>query len=92
MELTLDFESRSPIDIKRCGMYVYWQSPYTVPMMLSVKVDDEPTLVWIAPMFRHLMDTEITDRDLTGLVNGTDLIIAHNAGFERQGFKYGCLS
>lgn len=89
MELTLDFESRSPIDIKRCGMYVYWQSPYTVPMMLSVKVDDEPTRVWIAPQFRYLVDTEITDEELAQLIEEADIIIAHHAAFERQGFKYG---
>lgn len=89
MEITIDFETRSTIDLKKCGMYVYWQSPYTEVMMLSVKVDDAPTLVWIPEKFRHLKDTEVSDEELERLTSSTDHIIAHNAGFERQGFKYG---
>lgn len=89
MELVIDFESRSPIDIKKCGMYIYWQNPYTEVMMLSVKKDLEPTRVWIPPAFRHLCSTEIEDDELEQLVRTADKIIAHNAGFERQGFKYG---
>lgn len=89
MELTIDFETRSTIDLKKCGMYVYWQSPYTEVMMLSVKVDDEPTLVWIPEKFRHLKDTEVSDEELERLTSSAEHIVAHNAGFERQGFKYG---
>ncbi len=89
MELVIDFESRSPIDIKKCGMYIYWQNPYTEVMMLSVKKDLEPTRVWVPPAFRHLCSTEIEDDELEQLMQTADKIIAHNAGFERQGFKYG---
>ncbi len=89
MELVIDFESRSPIHIKKCGMYIYWQNPCTEVMMLSVKQDLEPTRVWIPPVFRHLCPTEIEDDELEQLMQTADKIIAHNAGFERQGFKYG---
>lgn len=89
MELVIDFESRSLIDIKKCGMYIYWQNPYTEVMMLSVKKDLEPTRVWVPPAFRHLCSTEIEDDELEQLMQTADKIIAHNAGFERQGFKYG---
>lgn len=89
MELVIDFESRSPIDIKKCGMYIYWQNPYTEVMMLSVKKDLGPTRVWTPPVFRHLCSTEIEDDELEQLTQTADKIIAHNAGFERQGFKYG---
>ena len=68
MELVIDFESRSPIDIKKCGMYIYWQNPYTEVMMLSVKKDLEPTRVWIPPAFRHLCPTEIEDDELEQLL------------------------
>ena len=89
MELVIDFESRSLIDIKKCGMYIYWQNPYTEVMMLSVKKDLEPTRVWVPPAFRHLCSTEIEDDELEQLMQTADKIIAHNAGFERQGFKCG---
>lgn len=89
MELTLDFESRSPLDLKKCGMYVYWQNPRTEVMMLSVQKDDEPTLVWIPPKFRKYYDTEVSDEQLANWLDEAEIFIAHNAGFERQGFRYG---
>lgn len=89
MDITIDFESRSPIDIKKCGGYVYWAHPLTEVMMLSVKIDDGPTRVWIPPQFRGLKDTEISDEELKQAMDNADVVIAHNAAFERNGFKYG---
>lgn len=89
MDITIDFESRSPIDIKKCGGYVYWAHPLTEVMMLSVKIDDGPTRVWIPPQFRGLKDTEISDEELKQAMANADVVIAHNAAFERNGFKYG---
>lgn len=89
MELVIDFETRSCVDIKKCGMYVYWQNPYTEIMMLSIKKDSEDAKVWIPRNFRDIKDTEIEDSELESLIQEAEIIIAHNAGFERQGFKYG---
>ena len=89
MDVTIDFESRSPIDIKKCGSYVYWEHPLTEVMMLSVKVDDGDTQVWIPPQFRKYHDTEVSDADLKTIMKTAEVIIAHNAGFERRGFAHG---
>lgn len=89
MDATIDFESRSPIDIKKCGSYVYWEHPLTEVMMLSVKVDDGDTQVWIPPQFRKYHDTEVSDADLKTIIKTAEVIIAHNAGFERRGFAHG---
>ena len=89
MEVTIDFESRSPIDLKSCGAYIYWQHPKTQIMMLSVMIDKGETRVWIPPMFRGLYDTEIQDDELKCVMREANIVIAHNAAFERLGFKYG---
>lgn len=81
--LTIDYETRSPVDIKMCGAYAYAASPYTEPMMLAVKENDEEARMWIAPKFRDLFPTEISDEELQELITSSDKIVAHNAFFER---------
>lgn len=82
--LTIDYETRSPIDIKKCGAYAYAASKYTEPMMLAVKCDEDDARMWIAKRFRHLMDTEIPDDELAYLINNAEVLVAHNAFFERS--------
>lgn len=82
--LTIDYETRSPIDIKRCGAYAYAASSYTSPMMLAIKEDDHETRMWIAPYFRNLMETEVGDDELRKLIQEAGVIVAHNAFFERS--------
>lgn len=82
--LTIDYETRSPIDIKKCGAYAYAASKYTEPMMLAVKCDEDDARMWIAERFRNLMDTEVSDDELEYLINSAEVLIAHNAFFERS--------
>lgn len=82
--LTIDYETRSPIDIKKCGAYAYAASKYTEPMMLAVKCDEDDARMWIAERFRHLMDTEVSDEELEYLINSAEVLVAHNAFFERS--------
>lgn len=82
--LTIDYETRSPIDIKKCGAYAYAASKYTEPMMLAVKCDEDDARMWIAEIFRHLMDTEVSDEELEYLINSAEVLVAHNAFFERS--------
>ena len=81
--LTIDYETRSPIDIKKCGAYAYAASPLTEPMMLAVKENDDEARMWIAPKFRNLFPTEISDVELQEMIQNSDEIVAHNAFFER---------
>lgn len=82
--LTIDYETRSPIDIKKCGAYAYASSKYTEPMMLAVKCDEDDARMWIAERFRNLMDTEVSDDELEYLINSAEVLVAHNAFFERS--------
>lgn len=82
--LTIDYETRSPIDIKKCGAYAYAASKYTEPMMLAVKCDEDDARMWIAKRFRNLMDTEVPDDELVYLINSAEVLVAHNAFFERS--------
>lgn len=82
--LTIDYETRSPIDIKKCGAYAYAASKYTEPMMLAVKCDEDDARMWIAERFRNLMDTEVPDDELAYLINSAEVLVAHNAFFERS--------
>lgn len=80
--LTIDYETRSPIDLKSCGAYVYAQNELTDVIFLAVKEDDKTARVWVAPKFRRLVDTEISDFELSRLIDEAEEIVAHNSFFE----------
>lgn len=84
MILTLDYETRSCVDIKKCGAYVYAYHPTTEILMLAVKVDDNPAIMYIPPDFEHYKDSEITISELNNLIKEAEVIVAHNAFFERH--------
>ena len=88
--IVADFETRSPVDIKKCGAYKYAQHPDTDVTMLAVLDIDNPSDVrmWIGPNFRHLYDTEISDAELNELVLQADVFVAHNVPFERAIWHY----
>ena len=52
--------------------------------MLAVKCDEDDARMWIAKRFRHLMDTEVSDDELEYLINSAEVLVAHNAFFERS--------
>lgn len=89
MKLTIDFETRSPVDLKACGMYVYARHPRTEIQCLAVKVDDQKPMVWIPPHHTSriggINSNDIIDNaGLEYLMDQAGTIHAHNAGFERQ--------
>ncbi len=93
MRLTIDFESRSKVDIKRCGGHKYSADPSTEIQCLSVKEDDKPSRIWIPNYWLvKLVDarrTELTrhlikEEEVLWLVDQADEIEAHNmTGFEQ---------
>lgn len=82
MELFIDFESRSPLDIKKCGAYAYAEHPDTEVLCLAVKVDDGDTDIWV-PLDFDFRGTALANFRLRELIEAADHIHAHNAGFER---------
>ena len=89
-EIVIDFETRSPVDIKKCGAYKYAQHPDTdVTMLCILDVSDKSKVrVWICRNFRHLYDTEVSDEELDDIIQSSKKIIAHNCPFERAIWKY----
>lgn len=60
MSATIDFETRSPVDIRTAGGYVYATHPDTDALMLAYKLGDGPTHLWLRgdlppqPLFDHV--------------------------------------
>lgn len=46
MPISIDLETYSPVDLKLCGMFVYFENPLTEIMCFSYKVDEGPTQLW----------------------------------------------
>lgn len=88
MKSVIDFETRSPVDIKICGAYAYAAHPDTEVMMLAVRICGQEARVWVAPAYRHFLDTELSDDELQDIINNCEEIAAHNAPFERAIWKF----
>lgn len=80
--LHIDFETRSNVDIKTYGAYLYAQDPSTEVIMFSWAFDDEPVVLWWegTPVPKRIID-----HIKAGEVGS---IAAHNAAFERLIFWY----
>lgn len=84
MKLTVDFETRSPVDLKKSGAYKYAEHPETTVLCFALKMDNAPPVIWTPAWVQALGGPEgITDNELFRLLKDADEIEAHNAGFER---------
>lgn len=75
----LDFETRSRVDIKKCGAGRYCTDPSTKILCLAYAIDDGPIKHWCATGKPPIFDTLITQ----GYT-----FVAHNALFEYMIWKY----
>lgn len=101
MKLTIDFETRSKIDLKTAGPWKYAADPSTDIICLSVKVDDSPSKTWLPRWVAERLPTSlvqeffgargeklVVDRELKDLVSKAEKIEAHNAEFERSIWRH----
>lgn len=73
-----DLETRSSVDLRKAGQYVYAESPSTEVILLSWAIDDGPIRCW------HVLLGEPMPRELEeALLDPAVTLGAHNAGFER---------
>jgi DNA polymerase len=79
-ELHIDFETRSTVDLKKAGVYVYAEDPTTDLWCAAYCFDDGPVEVWLPG---QSCPDDIFEHVITG-----GIIIAHNANFERIIWKY----
>jgi DNA polymerase len=75
MPLSLDFETRSDVDLLKAGAYVYCESPHTDALLASYRIDDGPLRRWTRG--------EPCPADIAAHVTAGNTIHAHNAAFER---------
>jgi len=84
MKLTIDFETRSTVDLKKAGAFTYAEDDTTDVLCLALKPDNENPCIWLNPMFNHLthkLPTIVND-GVKFLIQKADIIEAHNAQFE----------
>ena len=73
--LEIDFETRSDVDLKTRGAYVYFESPHTQPLMVSYILNGGPTKRWLP----H----EPCPPEIRAHVEAGGMVSAHNCSFER---------
>lgn len=88
-KITIDFETRSEVDLGKCGPWKYASDPTTQVMCLAVKVNDEPAQIcypdWVTRIV--VREPDLTSAELVSLVESCDIIEAHNCEFERAVFS-----
>ena len=73
----IDFETRSDIDIRARGSYVYFESPHTAPLMASYQIGTGPVRRWLPG--------QPCPADIRAHAESRGRFVGHNAGsFERQ--------
>jgi DNA polymerase len=78
--LSIDLETRSPVDLKRSGAYRYFENPYTEILCAAWAIDDGPVSVWLPGEY---CPYELGEAIMLGAE-----ISAWNVNFERQGFNH----
>lgn len=78
--LHLDVETRSAVDLKKTGTYVYAEDPTTDLWCAAYAVNDEPVRLWTpgGPVPGPVVDAVLEDWP----------VVAHNAAFERVIWRY----
>lgn len=87
---TIDFETRSPVDIMKQGAAVYSEHPDTEVMCLMYKLPGKPVGRWIMPEHDPLNCEP--PQDLFDWIAAGGLVEAHNAFFERMIWKNICVA
>lgn len=77
MKLYLDLETRSAVDLKRSGVYVYAESPTTEILVWSYAFDHGPLKLYY-PQWQSFPD-DLRD----AILDPQTTFVAHNASFER---------
>lgn len=78
MKVSCDFETRSPVDLKKHGAFVYFDHPDTSVLMCAYRIDDQPIRIWTYDQPKPA--------DLCAAIRAGAEIHAYNANFEILGF------
>jgi DNA polymerase bacteriophage-type len=78
MKLHHDIETRSPVNLKTAGVYVYAEDPLTEVLMMSWAIDDDPVECW-----RIWRREPMPARLREAFLDPETVLCAHNVDFER---------
>ena len=93
MILTIDFESRSTVDLTKRGLFVYWNHPETEITCLGYAIDNQAPKLLIPTKFRTLINQKNleyqigTPEEIINAMRQADKIVAHNSMFEFVGWS-----
>lgn len=76
----IDFETRSDVDLKTSGVYIYFASPHAKVLIGSYSIDGGPVRRW--------QFGQPCPADLVAAIEASAVTSAHNAGFEIQCFGW----
>jgi DNA polymerase len=93
MKLTIDFESRSTVDLFKTNAWVYAEHPDTQIMCCAFKVDNDLPALWVPATISGLYDIAALDAEksfyfehylepILGMLDEAEIIEAHNLEFE----------
>jgi DNA polymerase len=80
--LHIDFETRSAVDLRKTGVYVYAEDPTTDVWCAAWAIGDEPVKFWKP----HYVNENYPNKKLFDAIRSGMPIVAHNANFERAIF------
>ena len=84
----IDYETRSTVDLKKRGGFVYAEHPTTEPICLAALVDDKPPIVYIPEYFKNLIITDnikyeiVSEKRIIETVLSCETVVAQNSMFE----------
>lgn len=84
--LHIDLETRSTVDLRKTGVYVYAEDPSTEVMCAAYALDDAPPSLWIPGMMAD--GKRAIPLQVVGAIEFGYPIIAHNANFERTLWRH----
>ena len=93
-KVTIDFETRSAVNLKENVAAVYAEHPSTEVICLAVKKHGQEPVIWFSPVFRFPECPDwaalptIDDNALRQMIAEADVIEAHNMEFEFNIWKY----
>ena len=73
-----DVETRSPVDLRKCGSHVYFEHPDTSVLMCAYRLDDGPLKIWTYD--------QSCPPDLAQAIEDGAELVAYNAAFETLAF------
>jgi len=95
MKLTIDMETRSRVDLRTCGVYVYAEDPSTEILCIAFKLGDDTTKVFVPELGKKVLSSKQEGfkgfkkvKNLSGLIDleiaiqKATTIEAHNMSFE----------